>query len=75
VEPLMQALEPYAIWFTGCDAEQSPTRKNLKGGATSFAERQEPAEVSLLADWSWQQVWDYTTGNGLVTCHSTIRVI
>jgi len=30
VEPLMQALEPYAIWFTGLRREQSPTRKNLK---------------------------------------------
>src|SRR6202171_2503393 len=30
VEPLMRALEPFDIWFTGLRREQSPTRKNLK---------------------------------------------
>src|SRR5258707_15866843 len=30
VEPLMHALEPFDIWFTGLRREQSPTRKNLK---------------------------------------------
>ena len=66
VEPLMQALEPYEIWFTGLRREQSPTRKNLKkveqhrlpGGKNLL-------KASLLADWTWQQVWDYTLSNGL----------
>src|SRR5580704_16968989 len=30
VDPLLQALQPYEIWFTGLRREQSPTRKNLK---------------------------------------------
>ena len=30
VEPLLEALEPFEIWFTGLRREQSPTRKNLK---------------------------------------------
>lgn len=66
VEPLMQALEPYEIWFTGLRREQSPTRKNLKkaeqhrlpGGKTLL-------KVSLLADWDWGRVWSYLGANGL----------
>src|SRR5258708_18217304 len=30
VEPLLGALEPFDIWFTGLRREQSPTRRNLK---------------------------------------------
>jgi len=30
VEPLMEALEPFEVWFTGLRREQSPTRKNLR---------------------------------------------
>src|ERR1700688_2036591 len=30
VEPLMESLEPFDIWFTGLRREQSPTRKNLQ---------------------------------------------
>jgi phosphoadenosine phosphosulfate reductase len=60
VEPLMQSLEPYEIWFTGLRREQSPSRKNLKiveqhrlpSGKTLL-------KVSLLADWPWKQVWNY----------------
>jgi phosphoadenosine phosphosulfate reductase len=61
VEPLMESLEPFEIWFTGLRREQSPTRKNLKkvehhrlpSGKTLL-------KVSLLADWTWAQVWEYT---------------
>jgi phosphoadenosine phosphosulfate reductase len=60
VEPLMQSLEPYKIWFTGLRREQSPSRKNLNiveqhrlpSGKTLL-------KVSLLAEWSWKQVWNY----------------
>src|SRR5947209_12910146 len=30
VDPLLGALEPFDVWFTGLRREQSPTRKNLK---------------------------------------------
>jgi phosphoadenosine phosphosulfate reductase len=64
VEPLLQALEPYEIWFTGLRREQSPTRKNLK----KVEEHRLPSgksllKVSLLADWTWGQVWEYTAQN------------
>ena len=66
VEPLLGALESYDIWFTGLRREQSPTRKSLKKvelhrlptGKTLW-------KVSLLADWSWGQVWDYVNANGI----------
>ena len=66
VEPLMRTLEPFDIWFTGLRREQSPTRKNLKKvelhclptGKTLW-------KVSLLADWTWEQVWQYTNANGI----------
>src|ERR1700682_2480913 len=64
VEPLMRALEPFDIWFTGLRREQSPPRKNLKKlelhrlptGHTLW-------KVSLLADWNWEQVWRYVNAN------------
>jgi len=66
VEPLMRALEPFDIWFTGLRREQSPTRKNLKkvelhklpSGKTLW-------KVSLLADWNWKQVWAHTLTHGI----------
>ena len=66
VEPLLGALEPFDIWFTGLRREQSPTRRNLKklelqrlpNGKTLW-------KVSLLADWNWAQVWNYTSANGI----------
>jgi phosphoadenosine phosphosulfate reductase len=66
VEPLMRSLEPFDLWFTGLRREQSPTRKNLKKvelhrlptGKTLW-------KVSLLANWNWAQVWDYSSANGI----------
>ncbi len=66
VDPLFQALDPYEIWFTGLRREQSPTRKNLK----KIEEHRLPTgkkllKVSLLADWTWGQVWEYTAKHEL----------
>jgi phosphoadenosine phosphosulfate reductase len=66
VEPLMHALEPFDVWFTGLRREQSPTRKNLKkvelhrlpNGSSLW-------KVSLLADWKWERVWQYATASGI----------
>jgi phosphoadenosine phosphosulfate reductase len=64
VEPLFQALESYDLWFTGLRREQSPTRRNLK----KVEQHRLPSgksllKVSLLADWTWKQVWEYTAKN------------
>ena len=66
VEPLMQSLEPYEIWFTGLRREQSPSRKNLK----TVEQHRLPSDktllkVSLLADWTWKQVWNYVGAHQL----------
>lgn len=66
VEPLMRALEPYEIWFTGLRREQSPTRRNLKKAEVHrLPSGKSMLKVSPLADWTWAQVWDYTAANGL----------
>ena len=66
VEPLLGALEPFDVWFTGLRRDQSPTRRNLKkvelhrlpSGKTLW-------KVSLLADWNWEQVWNYSQAHGI----------
>lgn len=66
VEPLMQALEPFEIWFTGLRREQSPTRKNLqKVEQHRLPSGKTLLKVSPLADWTWAQVWEYTGKHGL----------
>jgi len=66
VDPLMRALEPFDVWFTGLRREQSPTRKNLQkielhrlpSGKTLW-------KVSLLADWNFAQVWQYANEHSI----------
>jgi phosphoadenosine phosphosulfate reductase len=61
VEPLLEVLEPFEVWFTGLRREQSPTRRNLQvieqhtlpGGKVL-------QKISPLAFWTWPQVWQYT---------------
>lgn len=66
VEPLMRALEPYDVWFTGLRREQSPTRKNLKKiELHRLPSGKELLKVNPLADWTWERVWSYTTANRL----------
>jgi len=66
VAPLVKALEPFDVWFTGLRREQSPTRANLK----KIEQHRLPSgktllKVSPLADWTWGQVWEYTGKNQL----------
>jgi len=66
VEPLMRALEPFDVWFTGLRREQSPTRKNLKKlELHRLPTGRNLWKVSLLADWSWEQVWQDAIANGI----------
>ena len=60
VEPLMRSLEQYSWWFTGLRREQSPTRANLR----KVEDHKLPTgktlkKVSVLADWTWEQVEIY----------------
>jgi len=66
VAPLMKALEPFDIWFTGLRREQSPTRANLR----KVEQHRLPSgktllKMSPLAAWTWTQVWEYTGAHRL----------
>jgi phosphoadenosine phosphosulfate reductase len=64
VEPLMRSLEPFDIWFTGLRREQSPTRANLKKVELhKLPSGKALWKISLLADWTWGRVWEYTAAN------------
>ncbi len=61
VEPLMRALEPFDLWFTGLRREQSATRKNLKTVENHLLPSgKHLLKVNPLADWDWKRVWKYT---------------
>jgi phosphoadenosine phosphosulfate reductase len=66
VEPLFRALEEYETWFTGLRREQSPTRASLKKlELHRLPSGKVLRKVSLLADWTWGQVWSYTAEHKL----------
>ncbi len=66
VEPLMRALEPFDVWFTGLRREQAVTRKNLgKAEDHRLPSGKSILKVSPLADWTWAQVWEYTGAHRL----------
>jgi phosphoadenosine phosphosulfate reductase len=67
VEPLMESLQPFDLWFTGLRRGQSPTRRSLK----KIEHHKLPTgksllKISLLADWTWAQVWEFTGKHQLV---------
>jgi phosphoadenosine phosphosulfate reductase len=66
VEPLMRNLEPFDWWFTGLRREQSPTRAGLK----KVEDHRTPTgkqmkKVSVLADWTMEQVDAYAEAHGI----------
>jgi phosphoadenosine phosphosulfate reductase len=66
VQPLIESLEPFELWFTGLRREQSPTRRNLK----KIEDHKLPTgktllKINLLADWTWAQVWKFTEEQNL----------
>ena len=66
VEPLMHALQAFDVWFTGLRRDQSPTRKHLKKVEIHRLPTGKSLwKVSLLADWNWEQVWQYANANGI----------
>jgi phosphoadenosine phosphosulfate reductase len=66
VDPLMAALQPFDIWFTGLRREQSVTRKNLqKAELHRLPSGRTLTKLSPLADWTWAQVWEYTGAHNL----------
>jgi len=66
VDPLLESLQPFDIWFTGLRREQSITRRNLKKAEIhNLPTCKALTKVSPLADWTWGQVWEYTAAHKL----------
>lgn len=66
VEPLMERLKEFDLWFTGLRREQSPTRKNLKVVEKhQLLSGKAILKISPLAAWDWDQVWSYTLEHGI----------
>ncbi|GGA64752.1 phosphoadenylyl-sulfate reductase (thioredoxin) [Edaphobacter acidisoli] len=66
VEPLMRSLEPFDWWFTGLRREQSPTRAGLKkveNHTTPTGKHMK--KISVLADWTWNDVTKYAEEHGI----------
>jgi phosphoadenosine phosphosulfate reductase len=66
VEPLMRSLEPFDWWFTGLRREQSPTRAGLrKVEDHKVPSGKQMKKISILADWTMDQVNDYAEVHGI----------
>jgi phosphoadenosine phosphosulfate reductase len=66
VGPLFNALQPYDVWFTGLRRVQSPTRANLQVFDTfPLPTGKKLSKVSLLADWTDKDVWDFAKENDI----------
>lgn len=64
VEPLRRALADVKAWITGLRREQSPTRARLKKIEIDKSHGS-ITKVSPLADWTYEQVWQYVEENDL----------
>ncbi len=66
VKPLFAGLESYAVWFTGLRREQSKTRANLQVvDAFTLPTGKELRKISILADWSTRDVWQYASEHNI----------
>ncbi len=66
VEPLMRSLEPFDWWFTGLRREQSPTRAGLKKVENHTTPTgKHLKKISVLADWTWNDVTRYAEEQGI----------
>jgi phosphoadenosine phosphosulfate reductase len=61
VEPLVEALAPYASWISGIRREQSPSRALTP--KVQWSERYGVWKLHPLADWDEKRVWAYITVN------------
>ena len=61
VEPLIEALEPFAAWISGIRREQSPSRATIR--KVQWSERYGLWKIHPLADWDEKRVWSYIMAN------------
>jgi len=63
VEPLIDALRPYAAWISGIRREQSPSRATIR--KVQWSERYGLWKLHPLADWDEKRVWSYVVANDI----------
>ncbi len=63
VEPLIEALHPYAAWISGIRREQSPSRATIR--KVQWSERYGLWKIHPLADWDEKRVWSYVVANDI----------
>jgi phosphoadenosine phosphosulfate reductase len=57
VEPLTNKLSELDAWVTGIRRDQAPTRANAR--KLEWDAKFGLVKINPLADWKWEQVWDY----------------
>jgi phosphoadenosine phosphosulfate reductase len=57
VEPLTSKLSELKAWVTGIRRDQAPTRANAR--KLEWDAKFGLVKINPLADWKWEQVWDY----------------
>jgi len=61
VEPLKAKLADLNAWVTGIRRDQAATRANAK--KIEWDEKFGLVKLNPLADWTWENVWDYIRAN------------
>jgi len=61
VEPLTEKLCGLTAWITGIRRDQAPTRANAK--KLEWDKKFGLVKLNPLADWTWDQVWEYIRAN------------
>lgn len=62
VEPLGRALSGLDAWMTGLRREQGVTRLAVPKVEIDFS-HDERIKLNPIADWTWEQVWEYIKAN------------
>jgi phosphoadenosine phosphosulfate reductase len=57
VEPLTRKLSELEAWITGIRRDQAPTRAHAR--KLEWDAKFGLIKINPLADWKWEQVWDY----------------
>jgi phosphoadenosine phosphosulfate reductase len=63
VEPLKRKLSELSAWVTGIRRDQASTRANAK--KIEWDEKFSLVKMNPLADWTWDNVWEYIRTNNV----------
>src|SRR5690348_12282915 len=61
VEPLKKKLSGLRAWVTGVRRDQAPTRAHTR--KVEWDAKFGLVKINPIADWSWNQVWEYIRAN------------